>query len=110
MFDLVSHGGRRSTPSYSAWELIETLEALGWLQPYLYPLLPLAESHQEAIGAVFVLSGKFNSAELYATSTLFRQSWPKMLYAMAVEALVEQHQAGSKWRGRCSCADECTVC
>ena len=109
VFDIVSHGGTRPTPSYSGWELIETLEALGWLQPYLYPLLPLAENHQEATGAVFVLSGQFNSAELYATPALFRQLWPKLLYAMTVEVLVEQKQASKDWTGALPTKGEVTA-
>lgn len=93
VFDLVSHGGTRDTPPYSLWSLVEVLEAQGWLNPYANALMPLAETNPEATGAVFVLGGKFNSAELYATTALFRQMWPKLLYALAVEALVEQHQA-----------------
>ena len=61
--------------------------ATGLINPYINALLPLAEVHQEATGAVFVLGGRFNSAELYATPALFRQLWPKLLYAMVVEAL-----------------------
>ena len=96
VFDIVSYNGTRDTPPYSLWMLIEVLEAQSWLTPYIHPLLPLAEAHMEATGAVFVLGGKFNSAELYATPALFRQMWPKLLYAMAVEALVEQKQTGKE--------------
>ena len=93
VFDLVSHHGTRDTPPYSLWSLIELLETQSWLTPYLHPLLPLAEANPETTGAAFVLGGKFNSAELYATPALFRQLWPKLLWAMSVEALVEQHQS-----------------
>ncbi len=109
VFDLVSRGGTRNTPPYSVWELIESLEALGWLTPYVHPLLPLAETHQEATGAVFVLGGKFNSAELYATPTLFRQLWPKLLYAAAVEALVEEKLCGASWQGTLPTKGEVTA-
>ena len=94
VFDIVSYSGTRSTPPYSLWMLVELLEAQGWLNPYINAMLPLAEIHQEATGAVFVLGGRFNSVELYATPALFRQMWPKLIYAMAVEALVEQRQVG----------------
>ncbi len=94
VFDILSHGSTKSIPPHSLWTLIELLEAEGWLAPYINAMLPLAAAHQEATGAVFVLSGKFNSAELYATPTLFRQLWPKLLYAMAVEALIEQKTGG----------------
>ena len=109
VFDLVSHGGTRSTPPYSLWMLIEVLEGLSWLKPYVHPLLPLAESHQEATGAVFVLGGKFNSAELYATPTLFRQLWPKTIHAMVVEALVEQKPTGKEWTGTLPTKGEVTA-
>ena len=110
VFDIVSCGGTRSTPPYSLWTLIDLLEAHSWLTPYLHPLLPLAEAYQEATGAVFVVGGKFNSAELYATPALFRQLWPKLLYAMTVEALVEQKQAGGKeWTGTLPTKGEVTA-
>ena len=93
VFDMVSHCGTRDTPPYSLWTLIELLETQGWLNPYINALLPLAEANLEATGAVFVLGGKFNSAELYATPLLFRQFWPKLLWAIGVEAVVEQKTA-----------------
>lgn len=99
MFDIASYNGTRSTPPYSLWMLVELLEAQSWLTPYLHPMPPLAESHQETTGAVFVLGSRFNSAELYATPALFRQLWPKLLYATAVEALVEQKQGGKDGMG-----------
>ena len=92
VFDIVSRSGTRGTPPYSLWGLIEVVETRGLLDGYVNALLPLAEANPEATGALFVLGGKFNSAELYATPSLFRQMWPKLLYAMSVEALVEQHQ------------------
>lgn len=95
VFDIISYGGTRDTPPYSLWTLIEVLETQGWLNQAINALLPLAEANQEATGAVFVLGGKFNSAELYATPALFQQMWPKLLYAMSVEALVEQKASAS---------------
>ena len=90
VFDIISYSGTRDTPSYSFWMLNELLDGLGWLTPYIHPLLPLARAGQEATGAVFVVNGKLNCADLYATPALFRQMWPKLLWAMTVEALVEQ--------------------
>ena len=109
VFDLISHGGARDTPSYSLWMLIDLLEGQGWLTPYLRPLLPLAEANMAATGAVFALGGRFNSAELYATPMMFRQFWPKLLYAMTVEALVQQKQAGREWRGALPTKGEVTA-
>ena len=95
VFNIVSHGSTRDTSPYSLWTLIEALETQGWLNEYINALLSLLEANQEATGAVFALNGKFNCADLYATSALFRQMWLKLLWAMTVEALIEQKQ-GSK--------------
>ena len=108
VFDIVSHGGAWDTPSYSLWTLIELLETQSWLTPYLHSLLPLAETHQEATGAVFLVRGKFRSAELYATATLFRALWPKLLWSVAVEALIE-HKAGGAGEGKLPTKGEVTA-
>jgi hypothetical protein len=89
--DIISYGGTRPVPRMSLWELMEMLEIDGSLTKYLYSLLPLGEKHPEATGAVFLIDGKINSAELYATPALFRQMWPKLLWAISVEALIEQN-------------------
>ncbi len=109
VFDIVSYNGTRSTPPYSLWTLNEQLESLGWLTPYLHPLLPLTRAHQEATGAVFAVSGKLNCAELYATPALFRQLWSKLLWAMTVEALVEQKQTGNEGSGAVPTKGEVTA-
>ena len=106
--DLISHGGTRDLPPYSLWTLIELLETQGWLNEYINALLPLAEANLEATGAVFVLGGKFNSAELYATPLLFRQLWPKLLWAVAVEAVIEQKTAPA-WSGKLPTKGEVTA-
>lgn len=49
----------------------------------------LVEQHPDAIGFAFAIDGMMNSADSYATTTLFRALWPKMLRAAATEALVE---------------------
>ena len=95
VFDIISYSGTRATPPYSLWVLNELLDTLGWLTPYIHPLLPLARAHQEVTGAVFAINGRLNSAELYATPALFRQLWPKLLWSMTVEALVVQKQNGN---------------
>ena len=109
VFDIVSYNGTRSTPLYSLWMLIELLEAQSWLTPYLLSLLPLAEANMEATGAVFMLGGKFNSAELYATPALFQQLWPKLLWAVTVETLVEQKTAIAPGTGTLPTKGDVTV-
>jgi hypothetical protein len=106
---IVSYGGTRYTPPYSLWMLVEVLEAHSWLTPYVHPLLPLAGAHQEATGAVFLIGGKFNNAELYATPAIFRCLWPKLVWAMSVEALIEQESAGQPWSGTLPTKGEVTA-
>ena len=43
----------------------------------------------QMIGYAFAINGKVNSADLYASHTLFRKLWPKLLKASAVEAVAE---------------------
>lgn len=40
----------------------------------------------EATGMVFAINGQLNAADLYASKELFRQLWPRMLKAAAIEA------------------------
>jgi hypothetical protein len=41
------------------------------------------------IGYVFAINGKINSADMYASSALFKKLWPKLLKASAIEAVAE---------------------
>ncbi len=95
VFDLISYQGTRATPAYSLWELDELLDSLGWLTPYVHPLLPLARAHQEATGAVFVVNGRLNCADLYATPTLFQQLWPKLISSSL--AAIPGRVSGARW-------------
>lgn len=60
------------------------------VQPYLDGLTPTVAAHADVVGYVSVINGQFNSAEVYGSNRLFRQLWPKLLQASAVEALAEQ--------------------
>ena len=41
------------------------------------------------IGYVFAINGAVNSADVYASSALFKNFWPKLLKANAIEAIAE---------------------
>ncbi len=41
------------------------------------------------IGYVFAINGAVNSADVYASSELFKKLWPKLLKANAIEAIAE---------------------
>jgi hypothetical protein len=47
------------------------------------------ENKPDVIGYVFAINGHVNSADVYASRTLFAKLWPKLLKASAVEAVAE---------------------
>lgn len=54
---------------------------------YIKALGGLIESRDDVIGYVFAINGKINSADVYASSGLFKKLWPKLLQASAIEAV-----------------------
>jgi ARG/rhodanese/phosphatase superfamily protein len=58
-------------------------------QSYINGLSGILEGKTDVIGYVFAINGKVNSADVYASSTLFKKLWPKLLKASAIEAVAE---------------------
>jgi hypothetical protein len=56
-------------------------------QPYVDALQAKAERSGKIIGAVFVINGQIEGAEIYRSHELFLQMWPKLLRAYAAEAI-----------------------
>ena len=56
---------------------------------YVNTLDNLLNSRTDVIGYVFAINGKINSADVYASSSLFKKLWPKLLKASAIEAVAE---------------------
>src|SRR5213080_118984 len=56
---------------------------------YIKALGGLLEARTDVVGYVFAINGKINSADIYASSTLFKKLWPKLLQASAIEAVAE---------------------
>jgi len=56
---------------------------------YLKELSHIVYTKRNVIGYVFAINGKVNSADVYASSGLFRKLWPKLLKASAIEAIAE---------------------
>jgi hypothetical protein len=48
------------------------------------------EGHPDAVGFAFAVNGELNSAEAYASPSLFRKMWPQLLQAAVIEALGER--------------------
>ena len=58
---------------------------------------------------MFAVNGPLNCADLYAAPALFQQMWPKLLWAMTIEAVVEQKQTGTEWNGHLPTKSEVTA-
>ena len=56
---------------------------------YVDALKSITEGKNDVIGYVFAINGTLNSADIYASKSLFKKLWPKLLHATAVEALAE---------------------
>jgi ARG/rhodanese/phosphatase superfamily protein len=56
---------------------------------YMKDLSGILANRTDVIGYVFAINGKVNSADVYASSALFRKLWPKLLKASAIEAVAE---------------------
>ncbi|RPI75054.1 MAG: hypothetical protein EHM45_15915 [Desulfobacteraceae bacterium] len=65
------------------------------IQKYCDTLTRSIESAPHAVGYAFAINGKINSADFFASASLFKKLWPKLIRASAVEALAER-QTGSK--------------
>ena len=56
---------------------------------YVKALSGVINGQDDVIGYAFAINGKVNSADVYASSGLFKKLWPKLLKASAVEAIAE---------------------
>jgi hypothetical protein len=56
---------------------------------YIKALSGVLNGKADVIGYAFAINGKINSADVYASSGLFKKLWPKLLKASAVEAIAE---------------------
>ena len=56
---------------------------------YVKALSRITQAHNDVIGYAFAINGKMNSADVYASSALFKKLWPKLLKASAIEAIAE---------------------
>jgi ARG and Rhodanese-Phosphatase-superfamily-associated Protein domain len=56
---------------------------------YIKKLTPIIEGKADVIGYAFAINGKINSADVYASNSLFKKLWPKLLESSAIEAIGE---------------------
>ncbi|HKP37847.1 MAG TPA: DUF6569 family protein [Pyrinomonadaceae bacterium] len=68
---------------------LENKEVQKTADDYVNGLSSIVDGKTDVIGYVFAINGKVNSADVYASSTLFKKLWPKLLKASAIEAVAE---------------------
>lgn len=68
---------------------LENKEVQASADSYVKALNRIVDGKTDVIGYVFAINGKINSADVYASSTLFKKLWPKLLQASAIEAVAE---------------------
>jgi hypothetical protein len=62
----------------------------GTLRQALQPYLGIAPPDHDVVGVAVVINGEVRRADVYGSAALFRQLWPKLLQAYAIEALARQ--------------------
>lgn len=91
----VSKGYRNAKSRVSPSSLQLTMEAKAvkkLSKKYVTDLKPVVKDKPNAIGYAFAINGKLNSADVYASSGLFRKLWPKLMLASAQEAAAEDQK------------------
>jgi len=79
-----------STVSSSSLELaVENRQVQQITESYMSALSGIVNGSDEVIGYVFAINGAINSANVYASSGLFKKLWPKLVKANAIEAIAE---------------------
>jgi hypothetical protein len=71
---------------------LENKEVQQSADSYVKALSGIVDNKPDVIGYVFAINGKINSADVYASSQLFKKLWPKLLKASAIEAVAELHR------------------
>ena len=90
-------GDVKSATSPTSFQLaLENKNVQATADNYVSALDNLLDTRNDVIGYVFAINGKINSADVYASSALFRKLWPKLLKASAIEAVAEQ-KGGQKF-------------
>ena len=79
-----------STVSASSLELaVENRQVQQNTESYVKALSGIVNGRDDVIGYAFAINGAINSADVYASSGLFKKLWPKLLKANAIEAIAE---------------------
>jgi len=80
----------RASVSLSSMQLsLENNALKSSTKPYLDKLLPVLKEKTDVIGYAVIINGKVVSADVFASESLFRKLWPKLLEGNAIEAFAE---------------------
>ncbi len=80
----------RSSQSSSSLQLsLENKNLKQATDDYVKKLSTIIEGKNDVIGYVFAINGQINSADVYASSALFKKLWPKLIESSATEAVGE---------------------
>ncbi len=84
-------GTRVNSPvSESSLQLaVENSKVQETAESYISALSGIVKGKNDVIGYVFAINGQVNSADVYASSALFKKLWPRLLKASAIEAIAE---------------------
>ena len=83
-------GSVQASVSASSLELsVENAKVKENTESYIKALSGILQNKSDVIGYVFAINGHVNSADVYASRSLFAKLWPKLLKASAVEAVAE---------------------
>jgi hypothetical protein len=77
----------RSFGTSSAQITLESKVVVNATDPFKKALLGILDGKPDVIGVAFAINGELNTADVYHSPALFRQLWPKLLDATAVEAV-----------------------
>ena len=72
---------------------LENREVTANTDEFVRKLSGIVNGKTDVIGYAFVINGKINSADVYASNFLFKKLWLKLLKATAVEAVSEMNEA-----------------
>ena len=83
--DVRSSASRTSLPLALENEKVQESAAA-----YIDKLSSVVDGSTDVIGFVFAINNKLNSADVYASNTMFKRFWPRLLKSAAIEAVAER--------------------
>src|SRR5437868_3380467 len=87
-----------SAASDSSFQLaLENRQVQETAANYVKALTHIADEQTDIVGYAFAINGQINSADIYASSSLFRKLWPSLLKSSAIEAIADL-QRGQKFK------------